>query len=220
MVKEVPGWLGRHLKTGDFEQIEQAIKKAELGTSGELIPMIVRSSAVTGHVPVIVMLLLVVGAFALHAFDHQQALWGGPFALWVVIDIVIFAVASAWLARFPIVQRLLTSDEDLAIQAEERAEVEFYEHGHGMTTGRSAILIFLSLMERRVVVLGDVNIASKLPKETWDGVIKLVTTGISKDRLAHGFCDGILKCGSILAQHFPRAPDDSNEIKDELIVKE
>ncbi|HLF86375.1 MAG TPA: TPM domain-containing protein, partial [Nitrospiria bacterium] len=81
------------------------------------------------------------------------------------------------------------------------------------------ILILASLFERRVVVLADQGINDKVQPGTWDEIVGIITSGLkSKDR-CEAFCAAIEECGKILALHFPRSPDDRNELEDKLLTE-
>jgi uncharacterized membrane protein len=44
--------------------------------------------------------------------------------------------------------------------------------------------------------------------------------GVRQGDLATGMTRAIARCGELLAPHFPIAPDDRNELRDHLIVKD
>ena len=127
-------------------------------------------------------------------------------------------VAAPFIARSRRVKKALTSRPDRNAQVYMRAEVEFYQAGLNQTQGQTGIMIFVSMLEHQVVILADKAISNKLPDSTWKGVVDLVTTGIKEKSLQQGICAGIKKCGDILEEHFPIAPDDVNEVKDHLII--
>ncbi|MCJ8276142.1 MAG: hypothetical protein MJK18_04820, partial [Bdellovibrionales bacterium] len=58
-------WLKGHLDEEGAKKIEQAIIDAEKKTSGEIVPMIVRSSSTIGHVPIIVFSILLLSYYVL-----------------------------------------------------------------------------------------------------------------------------------------------------------
>ena len=87
-------------------------------------------------------------------------------------------------------------------------------HGSGLveTRERTGILIFVSLLEHRVVVLADRGIHARVAEGTWDGVVARIVTGIRAGRAEEGLADGIRACGEILAGRLPGRPDDRNEL--------
>jgi putative membrane protein len=85
------------------------------------------------------------------------------------------------------------------------------------TTGRTGILIYLSLREHRAQIVADEAIASKVPAETWGEAMAAMLAHIKDGRVADGMCAAVEKVGVVLAEHFPRAEDDVNELPDRLI---
>lgn len=101
-----------------------------------------------------------------------------------------------------------------------RAELEFYRHYQNQTQNRTAILLFISLLERRAVVLADKAIAEKLPAETWSEVVHLMTSELKHKDLSTGFIRAIQKCSEILSHHFPNQKHNPNELCNQLVIKE
>jgi putative membrane protein len=215
----IPNWLRRYLKPETAEQIAAAIKDAESKTAGEIVPMIVRRSSTVGHVPVLLLTLLVMLFFASDGAGLQATVLGGHW-LWFLVDVVVLIGIVALGARLPFVQRLLTNRTDQVAQVDARAVIEFYESDIHLTKDATGILIFVSLMERRAVVLADKAISEKVEKETWSTVCDRLVTGIKKKSLGVAIREAVLECGEIMAPHFPIQPDDENELKDRLIIKE
>jgi putative membrane protein len=114
----------------------------------------------------------------------------------------------------------MTPDSDLIHQCNLRAELEFWKAGIQKTQGSTGILLFISVVERRAVVLADEAIAKILPPETWQTVIERLLEGARRKDLAEGFSKAIELCGELLAKNFPRASDDKDELANQLIIKE
>jgi putative membrane protein len=85
------------------------------------------------------------------------------------------------------------------------------------TTGRTGILIYLSMRERRAQIIADEAIASKVPAEMWGEAMAAMLAHIKDGRVADGMCAAVEKVGVVLAAHFPPAEDDVNELPDRLI---
>ena len=172
-----------------------------------------------GHVPVILLTFLVALFFALDGPGWQADFLGEHWAFYLA-DVALLMVLSALFSKFNWVQRLLTTRSDQDDQVDMRAEIEFYESNIKNTTGSTGILLFASLMERRAVVLADKAISDKVSGEAWSEVCDLLVAGIKKGNMGLAFSAAIAKCGDILAPEFPILPDDVNELKDQLIIKE
>jgi putative membrane protein len=197
------------------ERIRQAVAAAEQKTSGEIVPMVVNSSARYAEVEAAGLSVgLVIGtlaAFFLHdpfAYIHSQLLWplGGAALGYLVCTI-------------PAVKRRLIPRDRIENAVDLRSFAAFTAHGLHHTRGHTGILILVSLLEHRVEVLADRGINEKVPTGTWDEIVQIVTTGLKTANACDAFCRAIGRCGDILAQHFPRRPDDLDELANKLVTE-
>jgi putative membrane protein len=85
------------------------------------------------------------------------------------------------------------------------------------TAGRTGILIYLSMREHRAEIVAEEAIASKVSAEVWGEAMALMLPHLKDGRLAEGMAAAVTRVGEVLAEHFPRSPDDINEIPDRLI---
>jgi putative membrane protein len=203
-----------YLTKEQLELLAKTIGECEKTTSGEIRVMVASRSSFTGHVfPLLAMIFGLVTVSVLWAL-HIQGPWWEFAAILLGVEAVAFFIAP-----WPFFQRRLTSPEDQFFQVWNRAEREFYAAKMHETRDRTGILIFLSMLERRAVVLADTGIAEKLPKETWQGVIDIALKGAGKDSWAEqGLAPAIKACGALLAKHFPPRSDDKNELSDLVVL--
>jgi putative membrane protein len=199
---------------GEKERIEQAVIAAESNTAGEIVPIIVASSARYTEIE----LLGVVSGLCLGVVI--EFFWSDPWGseywnLWPVVG----ALAGFLLARIPAAKRLLASKSRVADAVHSFALASFSEQGLHYTRDHTGILILVSLLEHRVEVLADRGINAKVESGTWDGIVHIITEGLKSGRAADAFCKAIAHCGAILATHFPRQPDDRNELPNRLVTK-
>ncbi|HEY8271675.1 MAG TPA: hypothetical protein VIG33_12360 [Pseudobdellovibrionaceae bacterium] len=220
-------WVTKYLTEKQIAEISQAVHQAEGGTSGDIVPMIVRRSSAVRHVPVILGL-----SFALIFFGIEILGVNGwyisdffPFLMghWVYqIGFLALLMVLAWgLSHLHPVQRLLTSDEDEKEQVWRRAQLEFFLHRLHHTHKKTTVLIFVSVMERRAVILADEAVAKVLPANTWEEVLKPLTGFLHKGEWSAGFQDSIRRSGALLKAHFPEpvGGTPANEISNNLIIK-
>lgn len=202
-------WINRFLNESDLTAIRSAVAEAEKTTSGEIVPMIVKSSSTTGHVfPILALFFVALNGWLL---GYE----------WLALIVSAGLIGLAYfLSRSSFFQRLLTTREDQEIQVHRRAELEFLELGLDKTAGKTGILIFVSLLEHRIVVLADKAINEKVAKETWSELVSELTTAIKAHQVHDGFIKAVHHCAEILKPHFPIHPNDLNEIRDHLVVKE
>lgn len=221
-------WVEKYLSESAIAEISKAVQQAELDTSGEIIPMIVHRSSAIRHVPVILGL-----SFALLFFGIELlGLSGWYLSNWLpflyehwgyqIVFLILLMLVAWGLSHLHSVQRLLTSDQDEKEQVDRRAQLEFFLHRLNHTDKKTAVLIFISIMERRAVILADEGIAKILPPQTWEGVLKPLTSHLHRGSWAEGFQDSIRQSGELLKTHFPKPAGSStaNEISNHLIIKE
>ncbi len=219
VTEELPGWARRALGSDGAERIETAIAEAESHTSGEIVPILVRRSSTVGHVPLVSFTLLLLCVFLFDLPAHLAEL-GGPSWVWLGACWLFAGGLALGLSRLDAVERLLTPRPDQMQQVDQRAEIEFYELEMSQTQNRTGILLFVSLMEHRAVVLADHSIAEKLDAEIWQELVALMIQGVKRGDLAEGMAQAIQRCGELLSPHFPIADDDTNELRDHLVIKE
>jgi putative membrane protein len=152
------------------------------------------------------LLALAAGVFWL-AFVHRHLAWLVP------TQFGVFALA-AWLAGRRSVLRWLAPHTWLVERVQRAAEHAFHQLGMVETRERTGILIYVSLLERRVVVLADRGIHARVAEGTWDGVVARVVEGIRRGQADEGLVEAIRLCGEILQRHVPAGPDDRNELPD------
>ena len=93
----------------------------------------------------------------------------------------------------------------------------FYEKGLYRTRHETGILVFISIFERKVWILGDRGINARIPAESWQQLVQSLTAGIREGHACEALCSVIARCGEELARHFPRESDDRNELQDEIL---
>ena len=214
-------WLRSRLSKDDLGMIEEAIRKAELNTSGEIIPLVVRRSSTIGHIPLTLILFFISSWLItdrIASFYTNRSSLDSPLLSLSALALILFLTAI--LTKREWVQRLLTPRYDQILQVNQRAEVEFFTSNIKKTIGSTGVLIMLSLMERRAVVLADKAVNDKLPPETWNKVIEEIISQVKNKNIAEGMVVGIKLCGEILAQNLPILPDDTNELANHLVIKE
>jgi putative membrane protein len=204
----------------DMNMIRAAVEAAERRTRGEIVPMVVPVSARYRDVSYLAGLILALVVLAVLSVDHGWGRWQwtGRHPGWMIVWVLAAYGLGNFIGRFPPIIRLLTSDERMAMKVRLRAERAFYEEGLHKTKEGTGILIFLSLLERRVEILADQAIDARVPPGTWDMLVRDLVQGIRTDRQTEAFCDVIRRCGDLLAIHFPtHGGDNPNELPDELI---
>ena len=197
------------------EKIRQAVAAAERRTSGEIVPMIVAACRPYAEIELGGLAAgLAIGTLAA-LFLHDP--WGPVQAQlsWPIAGGVLGFI----LCCVPAIKRRLISRSRIDEAVHLRSLAAFTAHGLHYTKAHTGILIFASLFERRVVVLADRGINEKAQAGTWDEVVGILTAGLKSRNGCEAFCAAIEECGRVLAEHFPRSPDDRNELEDKLVTE-
>ncbi len=207
--------MAAHLLTEPEKRaIAGAIQKAEATTSGEIVFAIQDASAHYYHATLqaaLAGMFLAVVVYLSIPIEHRIDI-----VLW--IELVALALSYALFARTPW-RRWFISFHEMDARVHEAALMEFYRSGLYKTKESNGVLIYLSCLERRVVVLGDRGIHEKMGDEHWVDVRDKIICGIRQKRACDGICDAVAACGRALGEHFPHRADDINELPDQVIER-
>ena len=111
--------------------------------------------------------------------------------------------------------------ETLETAVHRRAAVAFLEEEVFNTRDRTGILLFVSLFEHRIEVIGDTGIDAKVEQAEWEEVVGLIRDGIRSRTLADGMVTAIERCGDLLHRRgVDIRPDDTDELPDDVRVRD
>ena len=196
----------------DRERISAAVQRAEGTTSGEIVCVLARRSADTGALALLVAALLALALpWALMVFTAL------PLQEILGLQLALFVGLAVLLSMPPLAVLLLPRSVRRA--AAHRAALEqFVARGMGRTGGRTGVLIFVSLAERYARIVADEVITARVPQSEWQEAVDALVGHMREDRIADGYVEAIERCGRVLAAHFPRRPDDRNELPDRIYL--
>lgn len=106
----------------------------------------------------------------------------------------------------------LTGDDP----AQARARDVFLRLGLDRTRDRNAVLIYLTLDDRHLAIVGDEGIHARVGDEYWAQVRDLMVERLRQGRPREALLAAIEAVGAILRRHFPRRPDDRDELPDRV----
>ena len=220
-----------YLDDAGRQLVSEAVTAAESATSGEIVTVLAdRSDGYTD-----VALLWAAGAaftamsvFAaiplpfLEAWDATFGGWGhewttGELASMVIALGLIKFVAVMLVQQWEPLKFFLIPGPLKTIRVHNQAVRQFKVGAEHRTTGRTGVMIYLSMREHRAEIVADETIAAKVPAEVWGEAMGDMLVHIRKGRVAEGLAVGISDVGHVLAEHFPRGHDDENELPDRLI---
>lgn len=220
-----------HLDEADHRAISDAVAAAEKQSAGEIVTIISGESNTFHDVALLWSAMAAIAALAVLAlfpgFYLGKADWvlGNWQADWTpqrVFALALFAASMKFLAMWllqlwrPLRLALVPAPLKHA-RVRDRAERYFKVGAERRTHGRTGILIYLSLAEHRAEIVADEAIARKVPAEVWGDAMAAMIAEIRAGRPGPGMVAAIERVGAVLAEHFPRAEDDKNELPDRLI---
>lgn len=215
----MPQSVERLFPESERQKIEKAVQEAEKRTSGEIVPYVVgesddydetlwRAGVLFGTIGLLVFVLIRRFSTAWMPADL------GEVALVTFAGIVIGIV----LARYvPTLRRVLAGNALTERRVAQRAAEAFIAEEIFATRERTGILIFLSLFERKVLVVGDSGINTKVQQSEWNTIVHTIIEAIRAGKPADGLVQAIEQCGFLLQRAGVQIrPDDSNEIDNSL----
>lgn len=207
--------VARSFTERDQRAVHEAVAAAERRTVGEILPVVVeRSDPHPGADWLAALCCLLVGTSLLAGWLP----WERPLLL--LLSQFVMAGAGFCLARvLPDFKRVFIFEDRATAVAEEQAFQEFYANGLHKTEAATGVLLFVSVLEHRVIILADEGIDSKVDEDFWADTDDAILDGIRKGSLSDGLISGVQRAGERLAEFFPCEEGNRNEIPDRVIVR-
>ena len=205
------------MSEGDFYSDEAkhgtraAVRSAEAQTSAEVVVAVRKSSGrygvlayhFGGGVAALVVSYLLVA----------PAVYGvGAIALDAILAFILGTVLAA---NVDTLLRALSRDRTLENNVGSAARAAFFELGISRTLGRNGILVYVSLFERRCILLTDVGIDVAKLEPGWHAATSQLEQAVKRRDLP-AFLKAIESLGPVLGRAHPRSDDDVNELPDEV----
>lgn len=220
-----------HITAEEHKRVSDAVAKAESRTAGEIVTIVAERSDLYTDVALCWALGAAFLAMVIYAsIPEFYLLWidrllGNWQSEWTHREVLTIAVALG-LAKFVGVMaiQLIPSVKDMLIpgpiktaRVHARAVNLFKVGAERRTHGRTGILIYLSMREHRAEIVADLAIAEKVDADVWGDAMEAMLEHIGQGRVADGMIAAVEEVGKVLAEHFPLAEDDRNELPDRLI---
>lgn len=84
------------------------------------------------------------------------------------------------------------------------------------TKDRNGVLIYISVEDRKIAIVGDKGINESVPEGFWIQHINKLTVRFAKKEFSMGLQECILEVGKRLKQFFPYQTDDVNELSNDI----
>ncbi len=202
------------INENDLSRIATAVKVAEQNTSGEIVPVILKQSdlypAAHFRLSLVVGITFAIGCYYGYEFEDPITL------LWFQLPGMLIGYLLAYI---PQIKRAFSTGQELSEESYQRAVQVFHEHNVSMTRDRTGIMIFITLLERKVYIMADAGINQQVADDYWDQMVATLVESIKNGRAVEGLEEAIKECGNSLSSAFPRQSDDQNEISDDLVTE-
>jgi putative membrane protein len=215
----------------DHRLVTEAVARAESRSDGEIVTIVAEKSDSYHdaglHYAVLAMLLVPAALAALpqsfiDALATRMLGWNAELSRPVVMIglfvalILAFLIVRFALAYMPL-RMALTPGATKNRRVGRRAVELFRVAAEKKTSGRTGILLYLSLAERRAEIVADEAIHSKVKPEVWGEAMEALVDKVREGRPGEGMALAVEKIGEVLTTCLPKSLDDPNQIPDRLI---
>lgn len=208
------------LTQADHDRIAQAVRKAEAGTSGEILCVLAQKVSNYRETPLAwgagaaLLLPPIVLALGVHFGPVAATDWdagGGGFDAairaslggYAMAQVVVFALTALAISAFRPVKLALTPGILKHRRVRQAAMAQLMATRLLGSQVGAAVVIFASIEDRMVAVVADEAIHKKVGDQAWNQAVAAVLRGVKQGAPAAGFIDAVNLCGALLAEHFP-----------------
>jgi putative membrane protein len=207
------------LSQEEQQTITAAVQAAEKKTAGEIVPMVVSKSgdyplaavvcSASFAIPLSLLLTVIVG----------KLLWVGPQNMWLFLGIftLIFIPIYFLVKKTDRLKYYFLNPDHVEEAVSKSALAAFYSQGLYKTSGDNGILVYISVLEKKVWIFADAGINNKIDQGTWDNVVAKLTKGINQNDQCLAICTAVTSMGEILHEHFPYDKNDKDELHNLII---
>lgn len=100
-----------------------------------------------------------------------------------------------------------------------RAVALFERLGMMRTALRNGVLIYLAIEDRKLAVIGDAGVHERVEPGYWDRLRDTLVEHFRQGQPRDGLVAAVRDVGAVLSRYFPRAPDDRDELSDEVSLE-
>lgn len=206
--------------------IADAVAKAEKNTSGEIAVVVAKQSCdyaiyeLTFAV-IIGLLFMVLSLIYFSKIDDiiMSRFWSESKIITTsIIGLGTFLVITIFyfLANLPMIDRLIIPKSAKEEKVKEKAQLSFMEYGVSKTRDRTGVLIFISNLERKVLIMADTGIAEVYSNQSWQKQVDRIINGIKGNNFGAELVEVITEIGEVLTKNFPVKEDDTNELANQV----
>jgi uncharacterized membrane protein len=98
------------------------------------------------------------------------------------------------------------------------AKRRFLKLGMDRTEERNAVLIYVAPRSRSFAVVGDTGVHAKCGETFWVEAARGMESRFRAGEFTEGIVETVRRAAGLLSRHFPRSPDDRNELPDGVVT--
>ncbi|MFT5699566.1 MAG: putative membrane protein [Desulforhopalus sp.] len=207
------------LTTQERATITETVHTAEKTTAGEIVPMVVSKSNDYPMASVVCSASLAIPLSLLLTIVLGPLIWIGPQNMWLFLGIftLFFMPIYFLVQRTDKLKYYFLNQKHVEEEVSKSALAAFYSQGLYKTKDDNGILLYISVLEKKVWILADAGINNVIDQDRWDTVVEELTDGIKQKRQCEAICTAINSMGEILQNHFPYQKDDKDELHNLII---
>jgi putative membrane protein len=196
------------------ESLAGCVAEIEKYTDAELVIVVRARSGSYSHADYLAGALLAFAGLLFLLFSpinfHQY---------WVAIDVALLFVLGAFVsARTHAIRRVLTTRKFRERAVRTGAAAMFYEAGIANTQAELGVLVYVSLLERRLEVIADRGVLQAVPALEWnESLFELHQAGRASE--FNSLLKSLRLLGALLAAYLPMTGDNPNELPDKPRVE-
>jgi putative membrane protein len=209
----------------DRDAIKQAIVQAEQNTSGEIIPVIASASGRYDRAEdvfgLFFSILCVATGWILFHNNAPSDSWSSfNFDLTAILLTIFlsFVIGILLTHLCPVLRSPFITTKEMEEEVDRAAAAAFQHNRLRNTEDSTGILIYISMYEHQVKVVGDDGISAKLTHPDWQHICDAIIKDFKENNYTNGIVEGINLSGKLLAEHFPIKEGDIDELANELII--
>ena len=191
-----------YLTAADSQAIEQRVRVLERAIGIDVVTIVVgKCDAYPETVWKAFALGASLTALAVVVADMARPDWvtSGTIVTSIVAILAVGALCALASVYLPGFARLFLRDSRASLEAHQYAKVQFLDRQLFATKGRTAILVLVAMMERRVVILTDTGLRDAVSVAEWDAVIARMTEQLRAHAPREALLAGLDAIGDLLS---------------------
>ena len=209
------------LSQEEIEKVTFSVQEAEKKSSGEIVPMIVSKSysyPLATHLGALLTSIpcsLLITPLLAERFNAETI----SYLIFLLVMSMLYLLFTLVIPHIPLLHKLFIPEKHIEEEVQEGAITSFFSEQLYKTEKENGVLLYISVFERRVWILGDAGINAVIPPDFWNTIVIELTNDIKSGNRGQGICKAVEKIGEALTSHFPAEKDDIDELHN-LIIKD